>query len=1319
MDKRIRKVLKYAAIVLTAFMLVVGSVLYYALATTSGMKFIISKVNSSFSDILSITADIEDGSVLTGLKTDKYFEVNVKDIVIVRANSIDLKYHALGYLSTDIFKVDKLIADKLEVELVYDSDSDDSEPEAEEVDEQPFRLDFLVKIAINSLKLKDFAYLSDIIDIRVPSADLVLEAHDDFAGVTYGEINNPSVHLKYTGDDSSPSNNLPEILTYDNGNGAIEKITDIDLPLNAALYNLTIKQGRYYQNGYDTGLIDAKIDALWEHTLLKVFALRASHALGEVTVSGTMDFVDYYNMDFAVAGLGYKTKYNLEHYESALYGLEGEGKIKGDLVNLNLDASIHSPRKIDVKAKINSLSNEVPVYLSVNSKKITFPMIENEEIRKKAKTSLDSENVKGIVSNIESIETGISSSVDTEEFKSKFYSFKNLNFCLDGAIFKEMAVTLDTVFSGHGFKNVKVKLDSSLTTSEFRINDLSLNGQLGSRSLNGGVEGVAFFGDKTGFDGKVKLKADDAEDLSPMLKGSLALDTEFRVFSFEDTDSLEIGVDHVTADFHLNKQKTELNIKDFYGISDSGFTVGKFDFNQNVNNVNLSGNLSKNSLLNGSFILPDLSMLIPGAKGSFNGRLVISGNYSSPKINLAGKSERFFINDIFVSNFVFDSAVDLSSQKMNLSMIANSIKVAKFIKPYKKCSIDFSGELSQHRLTLSCGTGGGSYVSAEGSYNKERNNYSAKILNMLVVSNLIDPISIKEPIQISYDLNSEKGHISPVSISDGNSTLNSSEIVFGPRDLDTVLDLEKLNLAVLNKYLPDEVRMSGLLSMHSDVNIKNGVPNIKGNIKSKHGRVIAYSTFIPYEDVSLDFEANAKKLFSALNIELRRNLGTLKVNSLVTDIYGKRNLSGDILLNDLNLDMFTAASKSLNMLEGKANIKGTFGGTLASPLFYGDVSVNGRADPSLSIGEINLFDVRVKANGNTGTVDGKFKLNDSDLTLKGNLDWKDAAKGRLQLDAVSLPVFLLSYGEAYADIHTLCELDEIIKVTGNVDIPKARIKFKSLDNTSVSPSKDEIFVDSNSNLRGKIIDSKKNTAINNDMLIDVDVNIGNDVKINAMGLRAKIIGGVKIHKESESKHILSKGKISLEHATADMYGHKFIFNHAHAIFNKEINNPALDIEIVADPSAIDEDVLAGVKVKGHAENPEISLFSKPAMSKNEILSYLLYGHGLEKNTNSNSDTSSTQLLMTLGLGTTAGLLNDVVGIFGMDGVQLGSSGSGDETQVEVQTYVNNRLRLSYGYGIYNSVNEFKIRYELVRKLYAEFVSSIDQSVDLIYSFETN
>ncbi len=234
--------------------------------------------------------------------------------------------------------------------------------------------------------------------------------------------------------------------------------------------------------------------------------------------------------------------------------------------------------------------------------------------------------------------------------------------------------------------------------------------------------------------------------------------------------------------------------------------------------------------------------------------------------------------------------------------------------------------------------------------------------------------------------------------------------------------------------------------------------------------------------------------------------------------------------------------------------------------------------------------------------------------------------------------------------------------------------------------------------------------------IDVSIDLGNAVKLEAMGLKAQVAGGIKILKKAEDDEIRSSGKISLIGGKADLYGHRFMVSYADSLFDGNIANPKISAEVVADPSGIEDDVVAGVRISGRATEPEITLFSRPAMSQNEILSYLLYGHGLEKNSN-DPESSSAQLLTALGLGTTSGLMNSVAGALGMGSVQFGSSGSGDQTQIGVQTYLTNNIMISYGYGVFTSVGEFRLRYELMRRLYAEFVSSLDQAVDLVYSFE--
>ena len=147
-------------------------------------------------------------------------------------------------------------------------------------------------------------------------------------------------------------------------------------------------------------------------------------------------------------------------------------------------------------------------------------------------------------------------------------------------------------------------------------------------------------------------------------------------------------------------------------------------------------------------------------------------------------------------------------------------------------------------------------------------------------------------------------------------------------------------------------------------------------------------------------------------------------------------------------------------------------------------------------------------------------------------------------------------------------------------------------------------------------------------------------------LKADAQGFLNIQKSSTQNQIQGLGKLYLEHGRVDLYGHKFIVNKANANFVGSLDAPQLEAEVVVDPSTVENNVVAGVQVYGTAKKPQITLFSKPTMSQNEIVSYLLYGHGLEKNVqNNNSDNSSSQLLMTLGLGTTTGLLNSIVGKF--------------------------------------------------------------------------
>lgn len=1316
MTRKVSKFLKIFSLALFLGFMCFCCAFYYLFSTTDGLKFLVNKTNSLFSDSVKITASIESGSVLKGFSTDSYFEVEVKDIVSVRANKLSLEYDAWSILSRNAFIVDRIKGDKLEVEL-YDFDSDDS------TSSENVRINFPFNIQIHKLELKDFSYLSSVVDVFVPDAVLTAGADGNYAVVTKGQINNPTVHLKY--ESKSDSNNddtkkkLPEILTFDNGNGAIEKIHDIDLPLDAELRNLSLKNARYYMDGYDTGYFDATVNSIFSHSLLKVREISIKHPLGDLSIKGTMDFVDYYNVDFNILGNGKKSSLTKEKYFGLLNGLNGKARLVGDLTNLFLYAGINRDKDILVKARINSLSDEVPFELRVTSDKFSYPIFNNIP---KEETVNVSSSIEKLFSSFRSDEKNLKKDSDVKQdstkqnnvAKKERVEIDDLFLNMRGAIFTSLDVNSYFTFSGAGFENVKVSLNGEMNTLYANIKDLQMSGKLSGKTFSSNFLGNIYYKDHKGVEGIVSLKADDAKALNKNLEGSLSASGDMKI-DIDASNNVYMDVSNFNSSLSFRNVPTQIQLSNLKGSTQKGFNVKEFKITQSDNFVILSGNISDKSNLIGSLSISDLSKITSRLTGSLYSKLSVKGSLEEPILQISGRSPSIKYDDMYAKKLVFDSKIDIRNQNLQLSVLANNIKFHKRIKAYNRCVLDLNGAVKNHNLSFSCGLQSTSFISASGSYDSKSKLYSGSLDHLMLVTGVIDTVSLLSPVKFSYDFSNNSGSSSDIKIVNGSSVVSFSENQIYKDGFKTKFRVKDFDLYSLASVLPEHIKSRGILNISADISYLKSIPNIKGSLEVNKG-LFGYKTFlVPLSKANIDLNSTYNKYDLSFNAELIKNNGSASINVCVNNPYSSKNLSGSVILDNIDLSLFASASNQVNSLVGKLNLNTKLSGSISSPLLYGNLKVKGKAEPRISIGQINEFDIQIVANGNTGKLNGELKFNEVPLTVNGNLDWAESPLASISLKGQSIPVFLLHYGEASVNVDTLVKINKTLSVQGDVFIQSALIKFKDLENSTVSPSEDEVLISKTSNLK-KSTAYLKDRQLNNDMSIDVNVLLGDKVKIDAMGLKANAVGGVRVLKSSDSSIVNGEGTVSLVNGRLEVFGHKFVVNKADATFKKNLFVPNLDVEVVADQSTIEDDVTAGVYIKGDSSSPQIQLFSKPAMSQNEILSYLLYGHGLEKN-QVNSDISSAQLLLTLGMGTTTGVINSIVGIFGMDGVQLGSSGSGEDTQLEVQTYLTNRIRLSYGYGIYNSVNEFKIRYEIVRKLYAEFISSIDQSIDLIYNFE--
>ena len=153
----------------------------------------------------------------------------------------------------------------------------------------------------------------------------------------------------------------------------------------------------------------------------------------------------------------------------------------------------------------------------------------------------------------------------------------------------------------------------------------------------------------------------------------------------------------------------------------------------------------------------------------------------------------------------------------------------------------------------------------------------------------------------------------------------------------------------------------------------------------------------------------------------------------------------------------------------------------------------------------------------------------------------------------------------------------------------------------------------------------------------------------------------------------------------------------------------------ASADATEDDVIAGVRVTGSADQPKAEIFSDPVMSQQEALSYLLRGQGLSSG---QSDSAAmTSMLIGMGVAQSGQVVGKIGETFGVSNLALDTEGVGDSSQVVVSGYVLPGLQVKYGVGIFDSLATLTLRYRLMPKLYVEAVSGIDQALDLLYQFE--
>ena len=114
---------------------------------------------------------------------------------------------------------------------------------------------------------------------------------------------------------------------------------------------------------------------------------------------------------------------------------------------------------------------------------------------------------------------------------------------------------------------------------------------------------------------------------------------------------------------------------------------------------------------------------------------------------------------------------------------------------------------------------------------------------------------------------------------------------------------------------------------------------------------------------------------------------------------------------------------------------------------------------------------------------------------------------------------------------------------------------------------------------------------------------------------------------------------------------------------------------------------------------------------------MLTGRGMGQSNGDSQDTILTNALLSLGLGQSENLISKVGNKLGFEDVNLDTLGQGEGTQLSLTGTIAPGVQLRYGVGVFGSISEVAIRYELNPRLYIEAVSGgVSNAIDIYYQF---
>ena len=1034
---------------------------------------------------------------------------------------------------------------------------------------------------------------------------------------------------------------------------AIE-LPEIQLPFAISLKKLNLTGATYQQGALDETIHSLSLSFDAEHSKFKSIQLKADHPMASASLTGEINLSDSYPLSAEIDATIHKSLLDgeLENQQLKLH-------TAGSLSELHLELDATGPVNAGLRGSVQPIVKDLPFDFSLNWKKIQWPISSQPTLVSASHGSL--------------IAAG---------------SLKNYKLQLDTGIQVPKQPETNIVLAGEG------------DLGQLQIKQLRLNSPSGYIDLTGRMK----WQDEIRWQGKTQIVNFNPEYWLPEFPGKLN-GTIQSVFLWANSQwhaevpSLSIrGFLRklpLSVSGQLSAQQASGDVIPVHAkVNHLEASVGK-------NRLTANGSLADVWALQAQINAPQLTEIYPDLQGLLNGDIQLTGNAKNPEIDLYLTSPQVMFRQFTLSKLATDGRITLGSAiggTVNLDIA--DLETGEIKLHNLKLTAD--GDEKDHSLHLSVeGEPVSGQLAVTGSWNKQQ---WVGRLNNALFNTPLDQWKLETPVAIGINKQRQ------VSLSDQCWLSLEARLCFDQTKLsahqgDVRFQLSKLDLQRLESFYPQEFNWKAGLAASGYAAWQNNQPEISLQLNTTPGTLSSGELSFDYSQLQILLNFRQQRLSSAIKFQSSQ-LGVADIEVAVANINKERNLSGNILLEKLRLDFLANFVPQITTLDGVLSAKTMLAGTVKKPQAFGELSINqGMMTTESQIVSISDLSTQLKLQGTKGVIDGNMKVGDGTLHLGGHLSLAEQPPtGLITLTGEEIDVHYPGLFEVKVSPDIQFALGKAMELKGKIVIPWARIEVKELPQNAIKVTDDAVIV-TDGDPHGELEQSAP-------FSINLEVVLGNDIALNAYGLKTNL--GGKLHlTQRAGQSLAGNGSILLEKGRYRYLGQDLLIQEGKIIFSGPLNNPYLMVNAIRNPDSIQDNVKVGIRVNGTISHPDWEVYSDPAMSQQEQLSYLLRGRGLD-----NGDDSALQsILLGAGVSQVGGIVSSAGEAIGLSDVTLDTEGSGADTQVTIGGNIAPGLRVQYGAGVFNSIAEIKVRYELMPRLYLQAVSGLAQAVDLFYQFK--